>query len=172
MSRFKDLFTMLAERRVGFRVVEEMRGTHRFLRDYPPGQVTAGTELPFAFTASWGHRELLRYLRPGSGDFLRAEMTGSVSAGGLCREAPLEGTLELRYLQDATIRYVFEFEAQGRTMRFDGEKRDIRPWNLHRTHTTCHGTINDVAMGEPLSDAVVHFALGGLPRFLASLRLA
>ena len=170
MGRFKDLVGMLAERRVGFSIEEEMRGTHRFLRDFPPGQVSAGTELPFGFSASWGHRALGRYLRPGT-DFLRADLQGRVSAGGLCEDAPMHGSLELRYLQDATVRYTFEFEAHGQQMRYEGEKREIRPWNLHRTHTTCYGTITEVATGELLSDSVVHFELGRLPQFLSSFRL-
>lgn len=169
MGRLKSLMGMLGERRLGFRIDEQMQGTHRFLRDYPPGQVVAGTELPFSFDASWGHRQLGRYLRPGS-DFLLAELTGRVTAGGLCEDAPMSGELQLRYFQDATVRYTFEFEASGGRMRYEGEKRGIRPWNLHRSHTTCFGTITEVATGEPLSDSVVHFELGLLPSFLASLR--
>ena len=171
MGRLKDLMGMLAERRVGFRINEEMKGTHRFLRDYPPGRVAAGAELPFSFSVTWGHRELGRYLRPGSREFLCASMDGLVTAGGLCLEAPLHGTLELRYFRDATIHYAFEFEAQGRRMRYDGEKRGIRPWNLHRSHTTCFGTVTEAATAEPLSDAVVHFDLGRLLPFVTGLRL-
>jgi hypothetical protein len=171
MGRFSDLVGMLARRRVGFRIEEKMKGTHRFLRNFAPGNVKAGVELPFAFSARWGNQRLPSYLRPGSGDFLRAEMEGSVTAGGLCLDAPLSGALELRYFKDATVRYEFEFEAHGIRMRYEGEKRGIRPWNLHRSHTTCYGTVTEVESNEPLSDSVVYFELGALPGFLASLRL-
>jgi len=169
MGRIQELVAMLGQGRVGFRLRETMKGTHTFLRDFPPGKVSAGTELPFAFDVSWGHDRLTSYLRPG-GEFMRATMKGTVTAGGLCLEAPLSGTLELRYLQDATIRYVFEFEAHGQVMTYQGEKRDIRPWNLHRTHTTCYGRVTQRDVG-PLSESVVHFDLGRLPGLLASFRL-
>jgi hypothetical protein len=171
MGRFGELMGMLTQRRVGFRIEEKMDGTHRFLRDFPPGKVDAGSELPFAFNVTWGHQDLPRYLLPGGDDFLSAEMEGYVTAGGLCLDAPLKGTLELRYFKDASVHYEFEFEAHGRPMRYVGQKRDIRPWNLHRSHTTCYGTVTDVATGDPLSDSVVRFELGMLPTFLASLRL-
>jgi len=173
MGRIQEMAAMLADGRVGFCVQEKMKGTHRFLRDFPPGKVGAGTELPFVFEASWGHPRLNQYLRPGGTDFLRASMEGTVTAGGLCLDAPLRGALELRYFSDATVRYEFEFEAHSRLMRYVGQKREIRPWNLHRSHTTCYGSVTEQqsdAAG-PLSDSVVYFDLGLLPRFLTSFRL-
>jgi hypothetical protein len=163
---------MLRERRLGFSMKEEMEGVHRFVRPYPPAQIEEGAERPFLMRLTWGTRHLSRFLAPHRGEFLRAPMSGSVTAGGLCVEAPLEGALELRYLQDATIRYTFSFEASdGQRMRFDGEKRGIRPWNLHRTHTLCYGSVMYIESGEVLSDVVVRFALSQLPRFLTSMRL-
>jgi len=76
---------------------------------------------------------------------------------------------------DALLRYRFEFDAGAgggpRRCRYLGEKRGLRPWNLHRTHTICYGEISDVATGEVISDSVVRFDLRELPAFLASLRL-
>lgn len=172
MGRLQELLAMLGERRVGFRIDETMRGTHRFVRDFPAGKVGAGTELPLAFRATWGHPRVWEYFNPAGEAFLRSPLEGRITAGGLCLEAPLAGTLELRYLQDATVRYRFEFEARGQLWRYQGEKRDIRPWNLHRTHTTCYGTISEAQTGEPLSDSVTYFDLKQLPRFLLSLRPA
>lgn len=171
MGRWQDLVAMLAERRLGFRIDETMKGTHRYLHDFEPGLVRAGTELPFSFHARWGHAHLERFLNPTSGEFLRADLEGTVTAGGLCLEAPMQGRLELRYFQDASIRYVFEFEAHGKRWRYAGEKRELRPWNLHRTHTTCHGSVTEVSTDEALSDSVVRFDLADLPHFVSTLRL-
>jgi hypothetical protein len=170
MGRWQDLIRMLADRRVGFRVDESMSGSHRFVRDFPPGKVAAGTELPLSFQATWGHPHLSQFLNPRGGDFLFALLDGTVTAGGITGEAPIKGTLELRYFQDALIRYTFEFEALDRQFRFVGEKRDLRPWNLHRTHTTCHGTLTDLTTDEVISEAVVRFDLWRLHRLLLSLR--
>lgn len=172
MSRWQDLLSMLSERRVGFLVDETMAGTHRFLVDFDPGGIKAGDELPLAFEATWGHPQLERFANPLSQDFLFNVLTGSVSAGGLCEATPIKGTLELRYFKDSTIRYTFEFEAHGLPLRYVGVKRGIRPWNLHRTHTTCYGTITDLSTDTPLSDSVVHFDLKLLASLAASLRLA
>lgn len=171
MGRIKDLATMFAERRLGFRADETMKGTHMFVQDYAPGKVRAGTELPFSFSATWGHPHLEQFINPLSGDFMFTLLEGTVTAGGLTGEAPIKGTLEFRYLRDATIRYTFEFEAQQRTFRYVGEKRGIRPWNLHRTHTRCHGTLTDLTTDQPISRSVVTFDLWQLPWLMGSFRL-
>jgi len=171
MGRWQDLIRMVAERRMGFLIDETMKGTHRYLQDFPAGSVSKGTELPLSFEATWGHPRLERFFNPLSGDFLFSVLEGTVTAGGLTGEAPIKGTLELRYFRDATIRYTFDFDAQDRSFRYVGVKRDIRPWNLHRTHTTCYGTITDQATGEVLSESVVYFDLGRLFSLVSSLRL-
>lgn len=134
---------------IGFTMEERMHGTHRFLRDFSPGEVRAGTELPLALVARWGHPRAARYLNPLGGDFMRADLEGEISAGGLCEAAPVKGELELRYLKDSTVRYRFEFAAAGRRWRYEGEKSGIRPWNLHRTHTTCRGRIVEIVAAPP-----------------------
>ena len=146
-------------------------GTHTYVRDFPQGKVEAGTALPFHFTATWGNPHLEKFLNPLSGDFLFTLMEGKVTAGGLTGEAPMKGTLELRYFENASIRYTFEFEAHGRTFRYVGEKTGIRPWNLHRTHTVCRGTLTDLTTDEVLSQSVVRFKLSQLPWFLTRFRL-
>ncbi|MCC6748666.1 MAG: hypothetical protein IT371_13480 [Deltaproteobacteria bacterium] len=167
-------------RRLGFHVSERMTGTHRTLRELEPLEpvspslgrpIRVGSELPFSFEVRWGHPDLVHYLNPLKGDFTKALLEGTVTAGGLCTAAPLRGTLDFRYVSEALIRYAFEFEAHGRRFRYVGEKRDLRPWNLHRTHTTCHGTIADVATGQVISDSVVYFDLKELPSLVGSFRL-
>lgn len=170
MGRWHDLIAMLAERRIGFKIDEQMKGTHRYLRDFAPGKVAAGQELPLSFEATWGNPRLERFLNPWSEDFCFNVMEGRVSAGGLGLDLPMKGSLELRYHRDASIRYHFEFEAHGRRMRYEGAKTEIRPWNLHRTHTICRGTIEELDGGGVLSDSVVRFDLRALPDLLLSLR--
>lgn len=161
-------------RRLGFRMDETMRGTHRLVKDYQPeggALIPAGSEMPFEFSCSWGHPNLVDYFNPLGNDFCSALLTGTVTIGGVCDRAPMRGSLEFRYLTESLIRYAFEFEVAERRYSFVGEKRDIRPWNLHRTHTTCFGTVTDIEDGTKLCDAVVHFDLKELPTFVSSLRL-
>ena len=170
MGQWQDFFKKWVNRDIGFRMTEEMSGTHRYSRDYAPGNVDAGVELPLEVKITWGSPKMEEFLNPSHGRFLCADLEGSISAGGLCTQAPIKGTLELRYFKDATLRYCFYFLAHERQFRYLGEKREIRPWNVHRTHTTCYGTITEVASNEILSESVIYFNLQDLPRFLGSFR--
>lgn len=172
MGRAGELLAMLRERRVGFKADEQMKGSHRFLVDLPRTKVRAGDELPFSFKITWGNPRLLNFLNPLSQEHGVAPLEGWVRIGGLVGEAPIRGAMELRYLKDATIRYSFEFATGGQRYRFSGKKQDIRPWNLHRTHTLCHGVLTDLTDDQQLSEVTVRFGLRTMPKFLASFRLA
>ena len=130
MGRTRELMDMIKERRFGFRMSEVMRGEHEFT----DGRGPQG-KLPIEFRVSWGARHLARWFNPWSPEFLLAQLEGTITVGGLCREAPCQGTLQLRYVQDRTIRYDFGFEVDGVAYRFIGEKVNLRLWNLAVSHT-------------------------------------
>lgn len=152
----------------GFRMDELMRGTHRFVdRAGPDG------EHPFSFLITWGPDGLADYFNPLSEGFMVNRLVGTISVGGLCEDAPCTGSLALRYFQEGKIRYSIDFHGpDGKAYRYVGEKRDIRPWNLHRTHTTCYGTLTERDSGRVVSESVVHFELGQMLPFMRSFRLA
>jgi hypothetical protein len=129
-------------------------------------------EYPMEFRVTWGHPRMERFLNPLGGEFMVADLAGVVDVGGLCTAAACQGRLELRYLQEAKLRYVFDFEHDGKRYHFVGEKRNLRPWNLHRTHTTCYGELRDADSGILLSESVTYFRLRTAPAFMASFRLA
>jgi hypothetical protein len=156
------------DRGVGFCMHETMRGTHRLRRAI--GDLPAGSEQPFEFEVSWGHACLTCFLNPLSKEFGLAELEGTVDAGGLCQRAPLRGTLAFRYIPEGKVWYRFEF-GSDRRFRFEGAKRDIRPWNLHRTHTLLEGEVREVETRELVSEAVLRFDLHELPSLLGSFRL-
>jgi hypothetical protein len=114
---------------VGFRLIVVMLGTH---------SLTGGDSgLPLLFHLTWGHDDLAAYSNPFSGEFLRAPAAGFITAGGLVHRAECSGTIALRYFSGGKVLYELDFsDDRGRAYRYTGEKRDIRPWNLHRTHTT------------------------------------
>ena len=152
---------------MGFRTTEAMQGTHEF-RD---GRTPAGP-FPFEFRVTWGPDRLGPWLDPTSPRFLWQPLEGEVLAGGLCGWTPCKGTLALEYLGRRRIRYELDFEVDGTVYRWVGEKVDIRPWNLLVSHTTCHGTLTELATGKLVSTAVVTFRLRDLPRMLLSTRWA
>lgn len=167
MEQFGRLVSMLRERRLGFQIDETMQGTHQFT----PGEGPPG-EHAFWFRATWGTEHLGEYLNPRSQSFLAGFLTGTVHVGGLCEKAACSGRLVLRYFQEASIEYTFAFhDPAGRRLTYRGEKVNIRPWNLHRSHTTCIGSITDPSTGQEISRSVVRFNLWSLPAFLGSFRL-
>jgi len=153
--------------RLAFRMREIMAGEHRFVDGAgPPGSH------PLSFTLDWGPERLAAYLNPLDAGFMLNRALGEIDVGGLVRAAPCSGELELRYLRDASIVYRLDFSGpDGTAYRYQGCKSDIRPWNLHRTHTTCRGTIERVSDGRLISESTVYFDLRTLPAFLASFRL-
>lgn len=166
MGRLGDVIRRIQAGSLGFQLDEAMVGEHQF----EPGAGPPGIH-PLEFRVRWGPPDLRRWATPGTPDFMAQPLEGNVTVGGLCTGAPCKGTLELRYLDEHKIRYTFEFQAQGRTYRFEGEKVDIKPWNLHVSHTTCYGRITEAASGRLVSRSVTHFRLRTLPRFLASFRV-
>ena len=150
---------------VGFTITETMSGHHEFEPECGPEG-----RRPMEFRVRWGAPELLEYLNPKSGRFLISDLEGTVTIDGLCLEAPCRGRFELRYFSDQTIRYTFEFDANGTTYEYAGHKVNIWPWNLPFSHTTCFGTIKEQRSGKLVSRSVVYFKLWALPGFLASLR--
>ena len=168
MERLQNLKRMLLERRVGFMVDEEMSGTHHFVNQAGPEG-----ELPMSFRVNWGNRHMRKYLNPLRKTFLTNFVEGEVSVAGLVENAPCRGTLELRYFTEGKIRYQFEFKDVDRVAYlYVGEKVGIRPWNLPHSHTTCYGTITNLATGAEVSKSILHFELDTLPSFIQSFRLA
>jgi len=152
---------------IGFKVDELMVGTHTF----SDGSFD-GKELPLNFSITWGSRDLFKFLNPRSDKFLNSEARGFITVGGLAGKADCEGTLRLMYFSGRKIRYELGFKGDnGRSYSYTGEKLNLWPWNLHRTHLTCYGTISDCGTGKIISKSVVRFPLRVMPGFLMSARL-
>ena len=151
--------------RLGFRIDEVMSGTHEFEAGFGP----AG-KLPMSFRVTWGPDDIRTWINPGSGEFLTQPLEGTVTVGGLCKDAPCKGRLELRYFDEHALRYTFEFLGCGVRYEYVGEKVNIRPWNLPISHTTCYGRLTEADTGRLVSRSVTHFRLHTAPAFVGSFR--
>ena len=167
MGRLSALGQMLREGRIGFLIDEVMTGEHTFEPPFGPPE-----KRPMEFRVTWGAKHLRRWANPAHDRFLLHDLRGSVTIDGLCYRTPCKGSLALRYLEDQTVRYTFAFQVKGRSYKFTGEKRNIRPWNLPWSHTTCFGRLILEETGEVVSTSVTRFRMRSLPRFMASIRLA
>ncbi len=166
MVKIGNHFSKLVGGSLGFKIEEEMTGKHYFteISDLD------GTH-PMSFIAEWGPKSLSRWLDPSEDDFLTHPMVGTVSVGGLCLDEEFAGEMQLRYFEDASIRYEFDFEVDGTDYHYIGEKTDIRIWNLCRTHTTLHGEIVEVDSRTVISRSTLHYRMMNLPSMLMSFRL-
>jgi hypothetical protein len=109
---------------------------------------------------------------PRSKEFLASSARGFITVGGLANKADCKGFLKLMYFTERKIRYELDFKGDdGKSYRYAGEKVNIWPWNLHRTHVTCYGTITDTATEKIISSSIVYFPLREIYDFLMSLRL-
>jgi hypothetical protein len=166
VDRLDAFLKMLRERRIGFMLDEVMTGTHHFVNDSGP----AG-EHPMSFRVTWGTRHVASYLNPLNPGFMSNWLEGTVTVGGLVVDAPCRGTLDLAYFTEAKIRYTFDFkDEQGTPYRYVGEKVNLRPWNLHKTHTTCYGTIVNLKTNQEVSKSILYFKFETVPEFMASFR--
>lgn len=135
---------------IGFKLWEIMSGEHEFV-DSDKGK------LPFDFKIDWGASNIFDFLNPFDASFLCNHLTGTVTVGGLCTDAACSGTLDLRYFSEQKIRYTFDFEVDGVGYQFVGEKRNIYPWNLLYSHTTCFGELRRTDNNHLISTSVTHF---------------
>lgn len=152
---------------VGFRIDEVMTGEHEFVKGYGPKG-----KRPMEYRVTWGPNNLIEWADPTQETFMVNQLEGTVTIDGLCSNVPCKGELQLRYLQEQKIRYVFDFSVDGKSYRYIGEKQQIYPWNLPWSHTTCFGELWELEKNEVVSRSVTHFLLDDMPEFLKSLRLA
>lgn len=171
VARVKEIKEMIQEKRIGFKADEIMSGMHHFAENQGP----AG-EFPFEFRVTWGNKHLLcHFLNPLTNDFFCAPLEGFFTIGGLLENVPCSGVLQLRYFQEAKLRYIIDFEANGIPYQFIGEKVDVKlykPWKLPKTHTTCYGTVKRKDTDTVISHSITYFTFNRLPEFLLSFRLA
>jgi short-subunit dehydrogenase len=151
---------------VGFQMEELMQGEHEFEEGFGPKGKQA-----MHFKVVWGTDQLLEWLNPFSEEFMLNNLDGTVTIGGLCEDAPCQGTLALQYFTAQKIRYTFDFEVEGEAYQFIGEKRNIYPWNLPYSHTCCFGELRLKESNELVSTSITHFKLDTLPAFLKSFQL-
>lgn len=167
MGRMDDFKKMVSERRLGFVMDEVMSGDHEFIKGMGPD----GKHV-FEFKVTWGPENLAKWINPFSSTFFTQPLNGTVTVGGMCADVPCSGTLELAYFTEGKIRYTFDFKHKGKAYHFVGEKVNIRPWNLHVSHTTCFGVLTEKKSGQIISRSVTHFRFNTVPAFMASLRFA
>lgn len=147
---------------LSFKMKETMEGYH---------ELDPGKRLPLRFDCVWGPPNLNIFLDYRDPMFLTCILKGTISAEGLCQDAPISGLLYLNYPK-GNITYEFTFNVDGKLYLFTGQKVNIKPWNLLTSHTTCFHTIIEPWNNEKLvSTGVTFFKLKNALDFVTSFRL-
>ena len=129
------------------------------------------------FTAPDGSQEAIVFTVKATAEKAKAFVTGApirleglMTVGGICRDAPATGSLEVRLFTDRTLVYQLVFAgSDGATYRYKGQK-DVTPLNLLKSMTTLRGTL--FREEEPLGEAELTFSLRDIPEFMRSFDLA
>lgn len=150
---------------LGFNMEELMIGEHEFTEGSGPKG-----KFPFQFNVVWGTKNLAKWGNPFKKSFLINDLEGTINIGGLKDDIPCKGKLELKYFDEQKIRYSFDFTIDEVDYQFVGEKRNIYPWNLHNSHTTCFGEVTEKESQKVISTSVTHFRLSDIPEFVSSLK--
>jgi hypothetical protein len=150
---------------LGFRMKETMTGTHEFNSGFgAPGKKF------MEFVINWGPENIKKWINPFSSYFLSQRLSGKITIEDLCENQKCWGVLKLQYWK-GRLEYNIFFSLNGTLYEYIGIKKDIKPWNLHRTHTTCYGTLRNLYTGNIISKSTTYFELKTLPSFLGSFRL-
>ena len=152
---------------LGFKIDENMVGTHTLL-----GIEDLNGMLSLQYSLTWGNTDLFKFFNPFSEEFLSGEAKGVFTARGLVNKADCSGSIRLLYFTERKIRYrLFFQDEKGKHYRYDGEKKNIWPWNLYITHFRCYGTITDLETNQIISESVVYFPYRQIMTFILSFRL-
>lgn len=161
--------------KIGFRIDEEMVGFHEFDGDFSyiiDGKRKSEGKLFMKFDITWGTNDILDVLNPLSSNFMTFPLTGTITIEDLCYNCPCDGTLNL-YYHKGELCYNIRFLHEGRVYRYTGKKKNIRPWNLPISHTTCYGTtiVRTKFRDWDISKSVLYFNIYTIWDFLKSFRL-
>ena len=151
---------------ITFKMDELMSGEHEFI-----GGAGPEGKRPFYFEATWGPKSFVEFLNPTGNEFMLNNLEGTVTIDGMGKDIPCSGSLQMKYFDEYKIVYNFDFTHDKKEYHYIGEKVDIKPWNLHLSHTTCFGEVKEKASGKVISKSITHFHWHTLPDFLKSFRI-
>lgn len=135
-----------------------------------------GNLLEFRFDVGWTTRNLGEWLANLCAGELVCDMEGTVYAERITDcPVPIEnGRMVIDY-SAGYISYEFEFEVGGRCFRYIGEKADIRPMTLPRSHMQCFGEIIELKPWnlcyDHVAQSITYFRWRDVPSFIGSARI-
>jgi hypothetical protein len=166
MQAFLDTFMSVLPKHIGFS--ESMSGTHTFLEG-----PNAGKKLAIRFTIDVKSLPLPEFLNVMNLDtFFVCDIAGTLTAEGLVEKTPAKGRLLMRYFHEQKLHYYLEFEGpDGKQYYFKGEKRNIWPWNIWKTHFRLYSGIYEKETNKMVSEGMLYFLYSDLPKWITTFKL-
>lgn len=150
----------------GIRFSKTLNGTHRMIS----GKEDRG-DLPMSLTLNCASNNLLSFIKRDSGEFLRMEITGTITATDLIENAELKGSVEYDFISKKQFVYEFYFtDKNGKEYYFNGHN-DLSIFQPIKSFSTMLGEIVDRESGKIVSTVVLKIEAKDLFPLIASFRI-
>lgn len=164
----KEQIKLLAEYYIpkGLRFTIPMSGTHRMIS----GKDDRG-DLPISLTLNCANNNMLSFIKRDSGEFLRMEVSGTITATDIVENAELKGNVEYDFISRKQFIYEFYFaDKNGKEYYFNGHN-DLSIFQPIKSFSTMLGEIVDRETGKIVSTAVLKIQAKDLFLLLTSFRI-
>jgi hypothetical protein len=143
-----------------------MYGTHRLIS----AKDDKG-DLPISLTLNCASNDLLKFIKRDSGEFLRMEVTGSITAAELVENAEVKGSIEYDFISKKQFVYDLYFtDNAGKEYYFNGHN-DLSIFQPIKSFSTMLGEIVDRQSGKIVSTVVLKIEAKDIFPIIASFRI-
>jgi len=150
----------------GVKFTKTMYGTHRIIS----AQDDRG-DLPINLTLNCSSNDLLKFIKRDSGEFLRMEVSGSITATDLVENAEVKGSIEYDFLSKKQFVYDLYFtDKNGKEYYFNGHN-DLSIFQPIKSFSTMLGEIVDRQSGKIVSTVVLKVEAKDIFPLIASFRI-
>ncbi|MGB9599554.1 MAG: hypothetical protein ACP5KG_10790 [Myxococcota bacterium] len=150
----------------GIRFSMTMGGTHRMIS----GKEDRGDQ-PVTITLNCASNNILSFIKRDSGEFLRMEINGTITATDLVENAELKGNVEYDFISKKQFIYEFYFsDKNGKEYYFNGHN-DLSIFQPVKSFSTMLGEIVDRESGKIVSTVVLKIEAKDIFPLIASFRI-
>ncbi len=150
----------------GIKFSKTMCGTHRIISSKDDRG-----DLPVSLTLHCSNNNILSFIKRDSGEFLKMEISGTITATDLVENAELRGSIEYDFISKKQFVYEFYFtDAKGKEYYFNGHN-DLSIFQPIKSFSTMLGEIVDRETGKIVSTVVLKLEAKDLFPLIASFRI-
>lgn len=150
----------------GIKFSKTLTGTHRMISSKDDRG-----DLPITVTIGCSTNNILSFIKRDSGEFLRMEVSGNITAVDLVDNAEIKGSVEYDFISKKQFIYEFYFtDKNGREYYFNGHN-DLSIFQPIKSFSTMLGEIVDRETGKIISTVVLKIEPKDIFPLIASFRI-